>query len=84
MPSPNILTSVIFCGLTLYMMALLLRWLGAYLEVEFRGPLALLRNICDPLFDLMRKILPPMGPMDWSPIAAVVCVYIMRLVLLGY
>lgn len=84
MPAQQILASVIFAGLTLYMMALLLRWLGPRLEIEFSGPWALLPSLCDPFIELMRKVLPPMGPMDWSPIAAVVCVYIVRLVIVGY
>lgn len=84
MPAQALLASIIFSGLTLYMMALLLRWLGPRLEIEFRGPWALLPPICDPLIELMKRVLPPMGPMDWSPVAAVVCVYIVRLVIVGH
>jgi YggT family protein len=74
--------SILYCGLTLYMMALLLRWLGPWLELEFTGPvLGLLPKITDPLVELMKRALPPMGPMDFSPHAAVICVYIVRLIL---
>lgn len=74
----------IYCGLTLYMMALLLRWLGPWLEIEFQGPfLGLLPRVTDPLIQLMRRILPPLGPMDFAPLAAVMSVFIVRLILLG-
>lgn len=74
--------SIIYCGLTLYMMALLLRWLGPWLELEFSGPLlGVLPRITDPLFQWMKRILPPMGPMDWSPLAAVMSVFILRLII---
>lgn len=74
--------SIIYCGLTLYMMAILLRWLGPWLELEFTGPvLGLLPKATDPLVDFMKRVLPNMGPMDFSPMAAVMCVYIVRLIL---
>jgi YggT family protein len=74
--------SIIYCGLTLYMMAILLRWLGPWLELEFHGPvLGLLPKATDPLVDFMKRVLPNMGPMDFSPMAAVMCVYIVRLIL---
>ena len=74
--------SIIYCGLTLYMMAILLRWLGPWLELEFAGPvLGLLPKATDPLVDFMKRVLPNMGPMDFSPMAAVMCVYIVRLIL---
>lgn len=74
--------SIIYCGLTLYMMAILLRWLGPWLELEFSGPvLGLLPKATDPLVDFMKRVLPNMGPMDFSPMAAVMCVYIVRLIL---
>lgn len=74
--------SIIYCGLTLYMMALLLRWLGPWLELEFHGPfLGLLPRATDPLIKLMKRLLPPMGPFDWSPLAAVMSVFILRLLI---
>ena len=82
MITPALLASTIYCGLTLYMMALLLRWLGPWLELEFHGPvLRVLPAITDPLIGLMKRILPPMGPMDWSPLAAVMSVFILRLII---
>lgn len=76
--------SILYCGLTLYMMIILLRWLGPWLEMEFSGPLlGLIPKAADPLIDLMKRLLPPMGPVDFSPIAAVMSVYIVRLLLVN-
>ena len=77
----RILGSVI----TLYMLAILLRWLGPYIEISFyHGPLRFIPVVADPPIKLMRRILPPMGPMDWSPIAALMAVWIVRIVVVGY
>jgi len=71
--------------LTLYMMALLLRWTAPFLEVDLRAPrLRWLPRLTDPLINAMRRMLPAMGPMDWGPVAAVVFVWIVRLVLVQY
>jgi len=76
------IASAIYCVLTLYMMALLLRWLGPWLELEFHGPvLRAIPAITDPLIQLMKRVLPHMGPMDFSPLAAVMSVFILRLIL---
>lgn len=82
MISPSLILSLIYCGLTLYMMALLLRWLGPWLELEFHGPfLRILPALTDPFIRLMKRALPPMGPMDWSPLAAVISIFILRLII---
>ena len=71
--------------LTLYMMAILLRWLGPYLEVDLKAPRwAWLPRLTDPLIQFFRRLLPDMGPFDWSPIAALAAVFFLRLVLLRY
>jgi len=76
------IASAIYSGLTLYMMALLLRWLGPWLELEFHGPLlGWLPRITDPLIALMKRSLPPLGPFDWSPLASVIAVFILRLII---
>ena len=72
-------------ALTLYMMAILLRWLGPWLEVDLRrGVVRFVPTMADPLIELMRRVIPNMGPMDWSPIAALASVWIVRIVLVGH
>jgi len=86
-PSLNVLAirAAVGGGLTLYMMALLLRWTAPWLELDLRaGYLRWLPRITDPLINLMRRLLPPMGPMDWGPIAALAAVWILRLILVQY
>lgn len=76
---------VLASGLTLYMMAILLRWLAPWIELDVHAPrLRWLPRLTDPLINLMRRILPPMGPMDWGPIAAVISIWMVRLLLAGY
>lgn len=72
-------------ALTLYMLAILARWTAPWLELDLRARhLRWIPRVTDPFINLMRRILPPAGPMDWGPVAAVVAVWIVRLVLLQY
>lgn len=64
---------------TLYMLLILLRWLGPWIGLEL--PSSRLRWACkltDPLIDWMRRILPSMGSMDFGPIAAFMTVWVLR------
>lgn len=71
--------------LTLYMMAILLRWLGPWLEISARSrTIRFASLITDPLINLMRRVLPPMGPFDWGPVAALVATWLVRLLLVNY
>lgn len=80
-----IILQTIGAGLTLYMMAILLRWTAPWLELDLhRGWWRMIPRVADPLIQFMRKHLPPMGPMDWSPIAALMAVYIIRLIVVRY
>lgn len=40
-----------------------------------------LYDVCEPYLRLFRRILPPLGPLDLSPIAAVVVLFLIRLLL---
>ena len=65
--------------MTLYMMAIILRWLGPWLELDLQtSRLRFIPAITDPLIQAIRKMLPNMGPMDWAPIAALVAVFFLR------
>jgi uncharacterized protein YggT (Ycf19 family) len=81
MTAQLVLQSLIFSSLTLYMMALMLRWLGPFIQLEFAGVWSIIPKVSDPLIGLVKRALPDMGPVDWSPVAAVLGVYIIRLVL---
>lgn len=81
----QIISAAIGILLTLYMMAILLRWFGPWLEVSERSLwMRWVAKLTDPLIGLMRRLLPPMGPMDWGPLAALVVVWFVRLLLVRY
>lgn len=65
--------------LTLYMLLILVRWLAPHLQVDLHTkPLRWIGKVTDPLLDAMRRLLPPMGPMDFAPLAALFAVWVVR------
>ena len=42
-----------------------------------------LYDVCDPYLRIFRRLLPSFGPLDLSPIVAIVSLYILRLVILS-
>jgi YggT family protein len=75
----DVLERAVYNLLTIYMLALILRWLGAWigLEMEF-GRWRFLARITDPVLNRVRKILPSMGPVDFAPLATLFFVWIFR------
>ena len=70
-------------ALTIYMMLILLRWLAPWLQLEaFNRWFRWAWRLTDPLIDFMRRKLPPMGPMDFAPLAALFLVFVVRLIVL--
>ena len=70
---------VVFSVLTLYMMMIRLRWFGPWLEVDTdAGRLAWIGRATEPLIQRVRRILPPMGPVDFGPLAALFMVWLAR------
>lgn len=49
----------------------------------YKQPFALLDRIVRPVIEPFRKILPPMGGMDFSPIIAIVCIQFVTNVLIS-
>jgi len=71
---------ITYSALTLYMMLILMRWLGPALSLDMqRGRLRWIARITDPLITRMRKILPNMGPVDFGPLASLVLVWFIRI-----
>ena len=75
---------------TLYMMALLLRWLAPYLQVAMDNPrLRWIGRLTDPLIRSMRAIakdklmLPGVGVLDYGPMLALFVVWIARAIVVG-
>ena len=69
---------------TLYMLLLLLRWLGPWLEIDLHGRRWFwIPRLTDPLLFKLRQILPHMGPFDVAPLAAVLMVWLLRELVVG-
>ena len=75
---------LIYSGLTLYMLVILTRWLGPWLELDVEyGRLRWVTLLTQPLYSQIRKVLPPLGPMDFVPIVALLIVYFIRSVVVA-
>jgi YggT family protein len=77
-----VLAHVVYSVFTLYMMGIVLRWLGPWIGYDLT--LSRMRWSCriiDPMLDRMRRVLPPMGPMDFGPIATLLAVWVARTLL---
>lgn len=80
-----VIESAIGSALTLYMLAIVVRWAAPWLEFDLgRGYWRLIPRMTDPLLERLRKKLPPLGTMDWAPIAALFLVWVIRLILVGH
>ena len=70
--------------LSLYMLLILLRWLAPRLQLDLHTKrLSWIRAVTDPLLNAMRRLLPPMGPMDFAPLAALFAVWVVRTLAVG-
>jgi YggT family protein len=83
---PNIIGTVvgtiIYSAITLYMMAILTRWTAPFLSLDlYQKRLRFIPAITDPFLKLIRRTLPPMGFTDWSPVAALLILWVVRVVL---
>jgi uncharacterized protein YggT (Ycf19 family) len=75
----------VYSGITLYMVVVLIRWLGPWVEIDLDSTrLRPITYLTDPPIRAMRRILPDMGPMNWAPIAVLVAAWIIRIVLVTY
>lgn len=71
--------------ITLYMLVILLYWTGPWIELDFyRGYWRLIPKVSEPLVRTVRRFLPVMGPMDWAPLAAVMILWLLRILLVQY
>ncbi len=82
--STQIVRTVLWDAMTLYMLCILIRWVGPYLDVNIQhGRLRFITAAVDPLIQRLRRLLPSMGPMDFGPLAALLLVWLMREIFVG-
>ena len=75
----DMIPRALYSLLTLYMLLVLLRWFGPWLSLPVEeGRFRWISRLTDPLIDSARRILPPMGPVDFAPIAALLAVWFAR------
>jgi YggT family protein len=85
MMNEAVIASILGSALTLYMLIILIRWTSVWIELDLEMPrLKWIPRMTDPLIDLMRRVLPSAGPMDYGPLAALMAVWLVRLLLLSY
>ncbi len=83
--SRSMLQSAIGSVITLYMLGILACWVGPWLELDLRrGRWRFVHLATHPLVSWLRRVLPSLGPVDLAPAAALMLVWILRIVLVNY
>ena len=73
-----------YSGITLYMLLVLVRWFGPYLELDFYDTrLRWIARAVDPFLRTIRNVVPAVGPMDLAPLIAVLVLWMARSVAVG-
>ena len=76
-----IIVSAIYSGITLYMLLILVRWFGPFLELDFYDTrLRWIARAVDPLLRTIRGVVPAVGPIDLGPLVAVLLLWMVRTV----
>lgn len=75
----DVIERAVYNLLTLYMLAVILRWMGSWIGLEMEyGRWRFIARITDPVLGRVRSVLPSMGPVDFSPLATLFFVWILR------
>ena len=70
--------------ITLYMLLILVRWLGPWLQLELDiGRLRYIGKVVDPVVGAVRRRLPSLGPMDFAPLVTVLGAWLIRSLTVG-
>lgn len=76
---PYIYVRIVYSLFTIYMIMILLRWLGPWISLDVtEGRFRWIAVITDPLLTRLRPMMPKTGPMDFTPIVAVLLVWFLR------
>jgi len=78
------IVGALYCGITLYMLMILVRWFGPYIQLDFYDSrLRWIASAVDPLLRTIRKLAPAFGPVDIGPLFAILLLWIVRTVAVG-
>lgn len=79
------LSAFVDAFITVYILLLFAYILSSWVRLPYRPWLNRLQrflyDVCDPYLRLFRRFLPPFGPLDLSPIVAVISLVVLRAVL---
>ena len=74
-----VVLQAVYSLFTLYMLLILLSWFGPWLQLDLHGGrFRWIRLLTEPLIERLRRLLPPMGPIDFGPVAALFLVWLVR------
>ena len=70
-----------------YVLLILVYILSSWFQLPYRPWLYRIRqflsDVCEPYLRLFRRFLPPLGPLDLSPVVAIALLYIAQLVIIS-
>lgn len=73
------LARAVFSGITLYMIIVMIRWLGPWIGFETDyGRWRWVGAVTDPLIGRIRRVLPNLGPVDFGPIVTLLGLWFVR------
>jgi uncharacterized protein YggT (Ycf19 family) len=58
--------------LVLILVYILMSWLPPSMSIRLEGLRRFLYEVCEPYLRLFRRVIPPIGPLDLSPIVAII------------
>lgn len=71
--------------ITVYILLILVYVLSSWIRVPYNPWLnriqRFLYDVCEPYLRLFRRVLPPLGPIDLSPVVAIIVLYVIQSVL---
>jgi YggT family protein len=81
------IASFVSVFVSVYILLILVYVLSSWIRLPYSPWLnrvqRFLYDVCEPYLRLFRRVLPPLGPIDLSPIVAIIVLYIVQRVVVG-
>ncbi|MDX2099740.1 MAG: YggT family protein [Leptolyngbyaceae cyanobacterium bins.59] len=78
-PALDLLISTLSRFLSIYIVLLVIRILLSWFPVDwYSAPFSILGQLTDPYLNLFRRIIPPLGGLDFSPILAILVLQLIQ------